>query len=378
VVDIYQRFAAGEPNNTHYREQLALAYAELADTKKVRGSISSATALMESAVSILEEIDKAEPGNITHEKNLRDAISDLSNDYTIEGKANASLVESQRVRAIVAELRLLNLPDAEAKRLENSSHLQIGAALTSLGDYKTAISEIQLGLDGFTRSQSENPNDTSANYSLWAANRRLAIAVELNGDSNKAIEYARRALAIMEDLMATSPRDIGYHRNSAMTRILIGQMLVNRGLYEQGLQHFRRALELSSEVLENDPEYFESKVDLARATGNLGHALILSGKIGPGLLQLRETIRLFEGSSQADSSDAFLMRDYAETCGWLAATLASSSRTESTDYSSRAISLWNELKSRGPLSTADALNLEIAASDRRGLDESPRSSVHRR
>ena len=141
--------------------------------------------------------------------------------------------------------------------------LQLGTLQTAVGEYRSALTELESALKLYDHAAANNPNDTSVNYYLWAANRRLSDAAELSGDPKKGIQYSKKALNIIEGLLATSPKDNGYNRNSAISHIMLGQMYVRHGQAVAALPHFRRALTLSEHVLEADPEYFESKTDLA-------------------------------------------------------------------------------------------------------------------
>lgn len=190
-VAIYEKLLLEEPNNIHYQEKLALAYMELADTEKVRGSVEKGFEYCKTAAAILDKLTGEAPKDIAHLKNLQNAVSDLASYYALKGDTSENLVASLRGQEIAEELRNLNLPIEETDQLANLSHLQIGSALTSLGNYKTAIIEIQTALDAFNNESAEKPSDTSINYCLWAASRRLAMAVELDGDAKKGLEHAQ-------------------------------------------------------------------------------------------------------------------------------------------------------------------------------------------
>lgn len=353
AVAIYQNLLQTEPENALYQEQIALAYVELGDTEKVRGSVAKGLSYSNAAVTILEKVSAGDPNDISKLKNLHLATSNSVTYYTLEGEANASLLVVRREQKIVEQMRKLSLPVGEADQFANRSHLQLGAVLTSLGDYKIATSELQMALDGFSIEQAKNPNDTSINYYLWSVDRRLATAVELDGDANKGLEYAQKSLAIIEGLMATSRKDIGYHRNSAITHILLGQMLVRRNNAAQAVTHFRRALELSQEVLVTDPQYFESKFDMARSLGNLGSAMIANGNKAEGLAHLREAVKIYDEMTQVDTENAVLKRDYAESMGWLGSALETTDKAKSAEFYRASYALWNDLRSKEKLSAAD-------------------------
>ena len=350
---VYEVLLQTEPENTRYGEQLALIYVEIGDTEKVSGSVAKAFEYNNAAVAILDQVSGAEPNDISKLKNLRSAVAYSAKYYELQGDATASLEAARREQQIVNQMLKLNLPASEASHLANRSRLHIGEALTPLGDYKAAISEIQAALVGFSIERAENPHDTSLNYYLWGANRRLATTLELDGNPNKALKYAHDSLSVIEVGMATSPKDIGYHRNSALAHLQLGQILFRQHQVAPAISHFRRALELSEEVLELDPWYFESKIDVACARANLGYALISTPGKAEGLVHLSESAKIYDETSRIDTDNALLKRDYAEALGWLASALERTDNLKSDEFHQTSDALWTELRSKGKLSAAD-------------------------
>ena len=349
---VYEVLLQTEPENPGYREQLALVYVEIGDTEKVSGSVAKAFEYNNAAVAILDQVSGAEPNDISKLKNLRSAVAYSAKYYELQGDATASLEAARREQQIVNQMLKLNLPASEASHLANRSRLHIGEALTSLGDYKAAISEIQAALDGFTTEQAENPHNTSLNYYLWVTYRRLATAVELEGNPNQALKYAEKSLSIIKAGMATSPKDIGFHRNSAIAHIQLGQMLFRQNQAAQAITHFRRALELSKEVLTIDPGYFESKIDVAGSHANLGYALVTTGK-SDGLAHLIDAVKIYDEISRIDTENALIKRDHAETIGWLASALERTDKVRSEELFTASRALWSDLRSKGKLRAAD-------------------------
>ena len=202
----------------------------------------------------------------------RNAWSSLANFYYLTGDADRSLAAGRRTLDISEQMQQPGAPVESNSMLVGRARQQIATALIQRGDYKTAISELQSALDVLTTARERSPNDTSLNYYLWITNRRLAIATELDGDRKAALVFAETALTLIDGLLATSANDKGYSRNSAITNITIGQMLTRQNQPRLALRYFIRARALSENVLKLDPEYFESKVDVALANGNLGRA----------------------------------------------------------------------------------------------------------
>jgi len=352
VIAIYIELLKDDPGNAGYKEKLAIAYTEFADTNKVRGSVAAGFESCRSAVSILEDLVTADPSDPSHLKNLQSATADLANFFLLEGRYADALDAARRGLALIDKLRP-TLSPTEAAGLDNRSHLQLGSVLTALGDYATAGSEIQMALDGFNREQSADPNDTSINYSLWAANKRMAMLDYVSGDTRKAVDFAERSRSIIEALLSTSPKDRGYYRNTALTLNLLGSILRQDQKDTRPETLFRRALDLSEQVLKDDPEYFESKVDVARSHAYLGSSMARSGAKELAIAHLEDSVRLYASAIEVDSENALLKRDYAEACDWLAAAIEKTDASRAAELKLRSISLWNDLKLQNKLTYSD-------------------------
>ena len=317
-IAIYQKLTAEDAANIHYREQTAMAEIELGDVIKVSGSVAEGIESESQGVELLEQIIKDEPGNTPHLLNLATAYLNIAGLYVLKGDAGKALEVTRRELRTIEELRKNDPAEPQIQRLSDIGHLQLGGELMLTGDYQAAILTLRQSLADYSATHEKSPNDTRPNYYLWSANRRLADALEKSGDAVNAAEHLHTALTIIESLAAASPNDLGYDRNSAVTNILYGRMLTAQKRPAQAIPYFRRALELSRKVLENDADNSESRFDTAEADANLGNALILTGK-NEGADYLFEAEKMLADICRRDSQNDHAARTYAETREWCAA-----------------------------------------------------------
>ena len=316
-IEIYRRLAAENPSNIHYREEAALGYASLGDITKVRGSLVGALENYRTSVEILEKIVESEPQSVEHRVNLADALSNTSNIYNLEGDLENAVRLSSQTAAAIEEIRKINPLEPELTALDNQLKIQVSIEQTNAGNYEPAINSLQKLRGEYEKQLAGNANDTRINYYLWVINRRLGVTFDKGGDSQNALKYMRISLSIIENLLAGSPQDFGYHRNSAATQILDGEMLIRQKQTAAALDHFRRAVELSDFVLENDIENSEAKTDLARAESDIGNALVLTGKKREGADYLQKAYSSLQELFARDTANAELKRTYLQTADWL-------------------------------------------------------------
>lgn len=318
-IAIYRQLIAQDPANIHYQEQLALGELALGDITKVRGSVAGALELYETGVAELEQTVAAEPDSIEHRMNLAYAFLNTASIYILKGDIESAARMNRQTLAAIEEIKKLNAGAPELTALDERTQMLISSVETRTGDYKPAIARLRRMLDDYEMRLAKNDSDTRINYFLWIFNRRLADALDRSGDYQSASKHLQAALSLIEKLLEGSPRDFGYHRNSAATHVIYGELLVRRKQPAAALEHFRRAAELSEYVLASDTDNSESKTDLARANANIGNALVLIGRDKEGTEYLQKAVESLRGIYARDSENAELKRDYFQSLDWLSA-----------------------------------------------------------
>ena len=316
-IAVYRKLLAADPQNIQYQEKIALANLALGDITKVRGSIADALELDRDALSTLERIAAKQPDDTDRRVNLASAYQEISLLYILEADAGNASEMSRKELAAIEEIRLKKPDEPALKQLFDIARIRVCTEQTMNGDFQTAISTLRQVLSEYETARAKSPNDTSVLYYLWVINRRLAVTLEKSGDLRSASEHYRTALTLIENLAGESPNDYGYYRNSALTNIYYGRMLVSQKHPADAIKLFRRALELSAKVLENDADNAESKSDAAWANANLGDALFKLGKTEDALNYLNKSLNSFNDLAARDEKNAETQANYSQTRDWL-------------------------------------------------------------
>ena len=238
AIEIYSQLNAEAPDNVHFREQTGISYAALANIAKVRGSLANSLDYYKKSIEIFELVDQKEPDSIAHLSNLSHALLDAGKIYLLQGRIEDSSQMSVRALSVIEKLRKINENERELLPLIVQAKIQISVEQMHAGDYKPAIETLSEILGQYEEELTRNGNDTSINYYLWTINRRLADVLERSGDFQGALKHYETAYLIIEKLLASSPKDFGYHRNSALSHILYGEMLMRRKQYAEALESF--------------------------------------------------------------------------------------------------------------------------------------------
>ena len=316
-IAIYRRLIADDPNNIHYQEQTANAYDALGDITKVRGSVKEAIEFGSAGAAMLERVAESEPQSIEHLVNLAYVYLNTAALYNLKDDTEANLKLSAKIQSAIEKIETLNPNEPELKQLVLQSKMLVCRNQKNTGNYQPAIATLNEIFADYKAQAAKSESDTRAGYNLWAVNRRLADTLEASGDLPSAAKHWRKALTIMENLLAGSPKDFGYHRNAAATHILYGESLMRQKQSAAALEHFRRAVELSDFVVAGDTENYEAKFDQARAIADLGIALVLTGKKAEGVEDLQKGFAALQEISARDAENAETKRAFLQTGEWL-------------------------------------------------------------
>ncbi len=159
--------------------------------------------------------------------------------------------------------------------------------------------------------------NTSIKYFLWRSRKNLSEVLNKSGAHKESEKNIRISLEIIENLLAQSPDDFGYHRNSAITHIQYGKFLIDKKNYSQAIREFRRAAELTAPIVENDMDNAEAKHALAAADANLGEISILQGNKKEGLTLIEKAVEIFNSINAPETLNAEMLEDFRQTTVWL-------------------------------------------------------------
>ena len=83
---------------------------------------------------------------------------------------------------------------------------------------------------------------------------KLGNALMVFGDSNDALESFREALAIMDRLTKSDPKNANWQANAAGMQNLTGDLFLQRNDKPEALKHFREALAITERIARSDPK----------------------------------------------------------------------------------------------------------------------------
>ncbi|MDQ3180693.1 MAG: serine/threonine-protein kinase [Acidobacteriota bacterium] len=359
AIGFYEKVLAADAKNIEARKGLAMSRVNLADFARARGEIEIAAEYNRAAIPLLESVVADEPDKLTHKTELWNVYYNAALTLNQNGKAAESLAICRRMLPIADELKEKNPTDTSDNQFRRPylTRSLAGGNLAYLGSYDEAIAEIQAALDENEKARAARPENMMARLDEYAFNRRLAIALEQSGRRELSLAAMRKSIGIIEEITKTSPKDKSYQSGLARTHTIFGQMLARAGNFDEAIVNFRRSIELNETILALDAQAKQSKADLATGYGALGDALARKGQIADGLTNEQKSLQLFDELAAANSSDALILRDFAEVSEQTAENMLKSGDVNSSQQALKlfqiSFEVWEAMRQKGILNRVD-------------------------
>jgi serine/threonine protein kinase/tetratricopeptide (TPR) repeat protein len=251
-VELRETLTRLNPTNNKDQVELAVAYSDFADFQSgVMGNIASGLDYNNRAISILDRVSVADPGNFR--------------------------VLAQDTRAYT-----------------NLGFLHVGnGASGSIGTVKDGINGLKRALELDHRALQINPNSFSLRAQEAVINLLLGDATLKLGDRRAALDYYRRGAALFSVIDPKGTRANIAH-NAAVTDGKIADIYLADRRIGDAIAGYRKSREAALRQAAVDPSNQNVKQIIITSSGQLGHALVEGGRIDDGLKYLREALERIE------------------------------------------------------------------------------------
>jgi serine/threonine protein kinase len=247
--------------------------------------------------------------------------------------------ETQRARA---ERRF-----ADLRQLANALIFELHDEVKDLaGATRAREAIVRRALQYLDRLAQDSGGDPGLQRELAVAYERVGDVLGVPGQGNlgdtpRALESHRKALAIREALGPGDPAD---RRALAASLLKVGDLLGATGRSQAALASYRRALELLESA---PPGEVGIELDRAAALGRLGRALLASGDTPASIDALQRSVALYEAARLRTPGDPSVVHDLVYATSGLASGLLGSARpAEAVALLRRVLPLAEEASAR--------------------------------
>src|SRR5581483_2877553 len=273
------------------------------------GDAEAAKNSLQKAAMIREAIAAANPGDSADQIALARAYEQLGRaQWLSPGGSSGGLQSLERAVAIAEKLardqpRDQTVLEVLAQAYQYLGDLQGGSGLRGgTAALSEASSNHVKALRLFREIADAHPSDPEKKYLLARAMISLGDDYLRSAEAEQALDLYQKAENIVEAL-ASHANNTKYNRGLAICETRIGDALLMNGQGNEALGHYRKEEEVLRRLAALDPHEMVAQLTLVTSEGDIGHALVESGRVREGTAALQiaiaDTVRVTKAANDS-------------------------------------------------------------------------------
>lgn len=232
------------------------------------------------------------------------------------GDTQGALASYNKALSIRETLSRLDPGNKKDERALANSYAKIGATYLFAGPPEKAVEYQRKAVAIIESLLAEDPKSEELLHQAATLYNGIARAlgnpgVPNLGDTKGSLEYTRKALAVGEKLAAQYPANLVYRQALGNVHNSLGLLYSAIGDRKQQLEEYMKAVAFDRELVTADPANTLYRRELAVQLGNVGSTLVQLKDLGGALEYSRQALALYEALAEADPSDVSLRRNLA-------------------------------------------------------------------
>jgi tetratricopeptide (TPR) repeat protein len=291
---IAQKLALNNKDDIKVQRALARDYFKIGTLRAETGDKDNSYGLLRQSIGLSEEVARrsGEKSDATY---LTDCYVRLGDVYLDTGDARGGL-EFYRKSLELSKLWAQKLKDDNALAAVGSDYGHVGEALGSVGDLPNAIENYRQTMAIYEDIVRRNPNNNHYSRDLGVVYNWLG---HLSGDhryvnaSDKAaaIGYYRKALAIAEEAASADPKSASARSDLINYHFSMGDIL-SESEPRDSMEHYRKALALIEPLLASSPNEYRHLRRQAFGLRGVAVPLRKLGDRATALKDLRQSLQI--------------------------------------------------------------------------------------
>lgn len=278
-LDLRQKLVKEFPDSWPYQRDLSYSFLRLGEVWMNLGKSQEASELFQRAADLLEQRTISHPLDKQAQRDLASALEKVSSAAVQLKNSTSAIQPLQAALAIREQLLEANSSSPSLQREALVANGSLADLLTSNGKSDEAAQFCQRAYDLSTAIHSADPNDLRGINDLANSLDRLARTNLKAGQAQLGIDQLEQSLAHRRSLLESD--NTPFHtRQVAVTLDLLGRELQTQGRLADALTLLSESLDLTTNLVEQDPENLSKKRDLA----------ISYLKIGDNYFAMRDSI----------------------------------------------------------------------------------------
>jgi tetratricopeptide (TPR) repeat protein len=177
-------------------------------------------------------------------RELADSFRGLGDLSVATEKTDQAIDDYKQSIALIDDLLRADPQDHELERDQSVNYQHVADALRHAGNNTEAITWLNMDLGIAERLSAADRKNLVSQHDLASSVDRLAWAEEALGAADAALANYRRALGILETIIAQTPNAPAWQRDTAAVGETIGKLLLQQGNNDEAVGLLRRSLSL--------------------------------------------------------------------------------------------------------------------------------------
>ena len=271
TLEYYRQFIARADGDAQLAAEMAGAYNKAAVIAEALGDRTDALEFSRQSLALYNRLTAESPDNEKLRTRQANAYNGLGLLLSATGKSDEAL--QAYAQAISLQLSIADRQsgagDPEQALAESYSNL--GLLQGQLGQKPSARKSLSSSIRLLTQLLEAEPNDVDLRHALAIGYNNLSF-VDRGDDWKDSEQSCRRAIALLERLVAENQSRLSYRSDLAMCQNNLGAILGHRDQWEAACESYRKAIKLQRQLTRQAGAVVLYRRDLAVSLSNLGQA----------------------------------------------------------------------------------------------------------
>jgi eukaryotic-like serine/threonine-protein kinase len=284
-------------------------------------------------------------------------VGELQSAAGVQAAAREALGQA----VVVAEDLERQTHDPEDMRLLQNCHIRLGDVYLDTNDPAGALASYRKEMSLAERRVAEFPGDRSQ-LTLAMSHKRVAESLVSLGDLRGARDELRRSMEMMDELSRNHATDPIYLRARMISLLWLGHIFgnprfINMGDSQEALRYYRKYLAIAEQLRALDPKNALAQQDLAAGYQRIAEVLTLEDPVQAVAYHQQALGMINEWLTSAPQETLFLNWKGHSLKGMGIALRRLGDRQGALENLRRALQIWRELTARDGANTKMRANL---------------------
>jgi len=273
----------------------------LGDVLQKQGDVGAAQVAYEEALTIAREQAAHQPEDLEAQDEIVQLLNQLGYIIRAKGDWDGSIENHREALDILKALCLRDPDNMEWSAEMAVCYSKFGLIYSNKGEYSTALDYYMKAHAILEELVEREPKSTRWRRELSNSKNNVSSALcPLLGRSDEAIEMARAAVEISEQLSREEPDDFQRQRDLSVAIYYLGNALASQDSHEKALENFNRAASIRRRLVAHDPKNSLWLRDLGFCLNSIGVIARILDRHSEALEAHREGLTIFERLADLD------------------------------------------------------------------------------